>query len=39
MIEEKIEDFLNAPNNSINFGEFQKRKLMKKYIFIGVMIK
>ena len=27
MIEEKINDFLNAPNDSINLGDIQKSKL------------
>ena len=39
MIEDKIDNFLNAPEDSLNFGDLSKKKLMKKYLFIGVMIK
>ncbi len=45
MIEEKIDNFLNAPNESINFGEIQKLKLNKNVLIywgeepIGKLVK
>ena len=36
MIEEKIENFLNAPNDSINFGDISKIKINEKvFIYWG----
>ena len=35
-LNEKIENFLNAPNDSINFGDISKIKLNEKvYIYWG----
>ena len=35
MIEEKIDNFLNAPNDSINLGDISNIKLSDVYLYTG----